>query len=80
MSKLGEGSFGTVCKMVEKGSGSFVAVKRLAETFETFSSAVNLREVQCLMLLDHPNIVRLLQVIRENVRLKIRKKENSRFF
>jgi serine/threonine protein kinase len=69
---LGEGSFGSVSKMLDTSSAasaaspSFVAVKTLAQKFETFSSVVALREVQCLMKVsDHSNIVRLLQVIRE---------------
>ena len=59
---LGHGSFGEVRKAILKETGSLVAVKTLTRPAPVWSDVANLREVQCLMVLDHPNIVRLHQV------------------
>ncbi len=39
-----------------------VAVKTMAKEYVTWKEAVELREIQCLLRLSHPNIVALLQV------------------
>jgi serine/threonine protein kinase len=66
---LGSGSFGSVQKAMLRLKGQeraeLVAVKTLSRKFHTFNEAVSLREVQCLMHLDHPNIIRLIMVHRD---------------
>lgn len=59
---LGLGSFGCVRKAIVRDSGVLVAVKTLAKPALTWQDVISLREVQCLMRLNHPNIVRLHQV------------------
>ena len=62
---LGDGSFGRVMKATLKESGDVVAIKQIKQKFKTWKASVNLREIQCLRNLSHPNIVPIREVIRE---------------
>jgi serine/threonine protein kinase len=46
--------------------GEPVAIKKMKKKYYSWSECVNLREVQSLKKLKHPNIVQLKEVIREN--------------
>ena len=63
--KLGEGGFGTVFLIEHKTTGEVFACKRLAKkkikNRETIFSEINL-----MKSLDHPNIVKLLEVYEDN--------------
>ncbi|KAK9144702.1 hypothetical protein Sjap_004605 [Stephania japonica] len=66
---LGEGSYGCVWKAVNKHSGDIVAIKKLKDKFNCLSwkECMNLREVKALRGVgDHPNIVKLKQLIVED--------------
>ncbi|KAK9095216.1 hypothetical protein Scep_026685 [Stephania cephalantha] len=66
---LGEGSYGCVWKAVDKHSGEIVAIKKLMDLdFDctSWKDSLNSREVKALRDLDHPNIVKLKQIIMEN--------------
>ncbi|CAG5125082.1 unnamed protein product [Candidula unifasciata] len=68
--KIGEGTYGVVYKAREKTSGKFVALKKIrldAESEGVPSTAI--REISLLKELDHPNVVRLLDVIHCEVKL-----------
>ncbi|KAK9120870.1 hypothetical protein Syun_018487 [Stephania yunnanensis] len=67
---LGEGSFGRVWKAVDKQTGDVVAIKELKK-FKccSWKQCLILREVKALRGLDHPNIVKLKQLIVENNKL-----------
>ncbi|KAK9120873.1 hypothetical protein Syun_018490 [Stephania yunnanensis] len=67
---LGEGSFGRVWKAVDKQTGDVLAIKELKK-FKccSWKKCLILREVKALRGLDHPNIVKLKQLIVENNKL-----------
>lgn len=69
LSELGDGSFGRVVKARLKSpredDEGVVAIKQLKQRFQSFDSVVLLKEVQSLQVMSHPNIVPLLEVIRE---------------
>ncbi|XP_065889354.1 cyclin-dependent kinase 5-like [Dysidea avara] len=70
VSKIGEGTYGTVFKAKDKKSGDIVALKvvRLDEDDEGIPSAA-LREVCLLKELKHRNIVRLNDVLHKSLKL-----------
>lgn len=63
---LGDGTYGSVVKAVNKTSGEVVAIKRMKKKFYSWEECMQLREVQSLRKMSHPNIVKLKEVIREN--------------
>ncbi|GBG28895.1 Protein kinase [Hondaea fermentalgiana] len=64
--QLGDGTYGSVLKAVNKSTGEIVAIKKMKKAFRTWEECMNLREVMSLKKLNHPNIVKLKEVIREN--------------
>jgi serine/threonine protein kinase len=65
---LGEGAFSTVIEATAT-DGETVAVKCFKRTFEAWSDCVDLREVEALRKLSHPNVVKLREVVREGHQL-----------
>ena len=63
---LGDGTYGSVSKGVNKQTGEVVAIKKMKKKFYSFEECVQLREVKSLKKLNHPNIVKLREVIRAN--------------
>ncbi|KAH3758969.1 CMGC/RCK/MAK protein kinase [Pelomyxa schiedti] len=66
ISELGDGAFGVVTKAIEKASGDVVAIKKMKRKFPSWEECVQLREVKSLRKLNHPNIIKLREVVREN--------------
>ncbi|OQR93596.1 mitogen activated protein kinase 7 [Achlya hypogyna] len=64
--QLGDGTYGSVLKAVNRTSGEVVAVKKMKKKFYTWEECMQLREVKSLKKLNHPNIIKLKEVIREN--------------
>ncbi|KAK8520691.1 hypothetical protein V6N13_076823 [Hibiscus sabdariffa] len=64
--EVGDGTFGIVWRAVNKLSGEVVAIKKMKKKYYTWEECVNLREVKSLRRMNHPNIVKLKEVIREN--------------
>ncbi|EEY57511.1 mitogen activated protein kinase 7 [Phytophthora infestans T30-4] len=64
--QLGDGTYGSVLKAVNRQSGEVVAVKRMKKKFYSWEECMQLREVNSLKKLNHPNIIKLKEVIREN--------------
>ncbi|KAH9783324.1 protein kinase domain-containing protein [Citrus sinensis] len=62
--KLGSGSFGGVWQAVNKHSREVVAIKALKKSYSR-EKCLNLREVKWLRKLNHPNIVKLKELIME---------------
>jgi len=65
--RIGDGTYGCVYRAdstVKKGE--VVAIKKMKKKFFSWDECVKLREVQSLKKLNHPNIVKLKEVIREN--------------
>ncbi|KAG9394375.1 Protein kinase domain [Carpediemonas membranifera] len=63
---LGDGTYGSVIQAVHKQTGQIVAIKKMKKKYYMWEECVNLREVKSLMKLQHVNIVRLLEVIRQD--------------
>ncbi|XP_020091990.1 cyclin-dependent kinase F-4-like isoform X1 [Ananas comosus] len=68
--EVGDGTFGTVWRAINKQSGEVVcatvAIKKMKKKYCSWEECVNLREVKSLRRMNHPNIVKLKEVIREN--------------
>ncbi|CCW71515.1 unnamed protein product [Phytomonas sp. Hart1] len=69
LGQAGDGSFGTVSKAKQLETGEIVAAKKMKQRFQTWEECLQLREVQALCKLKHPNIVKLKEVVRENMEL-----------
>ena len=64
--QLGDGTYGSVLKAVNRQSGEVTAIKKMKKKFFSWDECMQLREVKSLKKLNHPNIVKLKEVIREN--------------
>lgn len=62
---IGDGTYGSVLKATN-AKGDVVAIKKMKKKFFSWEECMKLREVQSLKKLNHPNIVKLREVIREN--------------
>uniref|UniRef100_A0A8C7B019 Mitogen-activated protein kinase 15 n=1 Tax=Neovison vison TaxID=452646 RepID=A0A8C7B019_NEOVI len=64
--RLGKGAYGIVWKAVDRRTGEVVAIKKIFDAFRDKTDAQRtFREITLLQELgDHPNIIRLLDVIR----------------
>ncbi|CAM9495292.1 unnamed protein product, partial [Heterosigma akashiwo] len=63
---VGDGTYGSVLKAINRQTGEVVAIKKMKKKFYTWEECMQLREVKSLKKLNHPNIVKLKEVIREN--------------
>ncbi|XP_020247829.1 cyclin-dependent kinase F-4-like [Asparagus officinalis] len=64
--EIGDGTFGSVWRAINKQSGEIVAIKKMKRKYYSWEECMNLREVKSLRRMNHPNIVKLKEVIREN--------------
>ncbi|KAK3037624.1 hypothetical protein RJ639_030401 [Escallonia herrerae] len=64
--EVGNGTFGTVWRALSKQMGEVVAIKKMKRKYYSWEECINLREVKSLRKMNHPNIVKLKEVIREN--------------
>ncbi|XP_019423956.1 PREDICTED: cyclin-dependent kinase F-4-like [Lupinus angustifolius] len=64
--EVGDGSFGSVWRAINKQTGEVVAIKKMKKKYYSWEECVNLREVKSLRKMNHPNIVKLKEVIRES--------------
>ncbi|EEF49248.1 mak, putative [Ricinus communis] len=64
--EVGDGTFGSVFRAINKQSGEVVAIKKMKKEYYTLEERVNLREFKSLWRMNHPNIMKLKEVIREN--------------
>ncbi|KAL5224143.1 hypothetical protein ABZP36_010782 [Zizania latifolia] len=64
--EVGDGTFGSVWRAINKESGEVVAIKKMKKKYYSWEECINLREVKSLRRMNHPNIVKLKEVIREN--------------
>ncbi|KAL1293467.1 hypothetical protein HN51_054126 [Arachis hypogaea] len=66
LKELGDGSCGHVYKAHDTRTNEIVAVKRLKRKFCFWEEYTNVREVKALRKMNHPNIIKLREVISEN--------------
>nr|GMD23771.1 serine/threonine-protein kinase MHK-like isoform X1 [Ipomoea batatas] len=66
MKELGDGTCGTVYKAINMRTSEIVAVKKMKRKFYDWVECINLREVKSLCKLNHPNIIKLKEIVREN--------------
>ncbi|KAK4746443.1 hypothetical protein SAY87_012755 [Trapa incisa] len=64
--EVGDGTYGSVWRAINKQSGEVVAIKKMKKKYYSWEECINLREVKSLRKMNHPNIVKLKEVIREN--------------
>ncbi|XP_068614763.1 serine/threonine-protein kinase ICK-like [Brachionichthys hirsutus] len=64
--QLGDGTYGSVMLGRSLESGELVAIKKMKRKFYSWEECVNLREVKSLKKLNHANVIKLKEVIREN--------------
>ncbi|XP_077229546.1 protein kinase superfamily protein isoform X2 [Tasmannia lanceolata] len=64
--ELGDGTCGTVYKALKLDTNEIVAIKKMKRKFYSWGECMNLREVKSLRKLNHPNIVKLNEMVREN--------------
>jgi protein kinase len=64
--QVGKGTFGVVFKAINKTTNEVVAIKRMNKKFKSWDEAMSLREVKSLRKLNHPNVIKLKEVIRVN--------------
>eukprot|EP01114_Cavostelium_apophysatum_P001683 TRINITY_DN11465_c0_g1_i1.p1 TRINITY_DN11465_c0_g1~~TRINITY_DN11465_c0_g1_i1.p1 ORF type:complete len:310 (+),score=30.81 TRINITY_DN11465_c0_g1_i1:64-930(+) len=70
LEKVGEGTYGIVYKAKDKETGQIVALKKIRLDLEDQGvPSTTLREVALLRELEHPNVVRLLDVVQRKKRL-----------
>ena len=62
---VGVGTFGTVYEAINKNTNEKVAIKKLKEKINSWEKCMNQNEVYFLRKLNHPNVVKILEVIRE---------------
>jgi serine/threonine protein kinase len=63
---IDEGAFGVVSKCRDRETGEIVAVKKMKQRTATFDECLQMKEVKSLRKFRHDNVMRLLQVFREN--------------
>ncbi|XP_057480359.1 cyclin-dependent kinase F-4-like [Actinidia eriantha] len=64
--EVGDGTFGSVWRAINRQTGEVVAIKKMKKKYYSWEECINLREVKSLRKMNHPNIVKLKEVIREN--------------
>ncbi|KAG1359130.1 cyclin-dependent kinase F-4 [Cocos nucifera] len=64
--EVGDGTFGSVWRAINKQTCEVVAIKKMKRKYYSWEECMNLREVKSLRRMNHPNIVKLKEVIREN--------------
>ncbi|CAI9771630.1 unnamed protein product [Fraxinus pennsylvanica] len=64
--EVGNGTFGSVWRALNKQTAEVVAIKKMKKKYYSWEECINLREVKSLRKMSHPNIVKLKEVIREN--------------
>ncbi|CAD8112974.1 unnamed protein product [Paramecium sonneborni] len=67
--KLGDGVFGSVTKALDERTHEFVAIKSYRDN--SIKDETKIKEIQILKKLNHPNIIKLREVIKQNKTIAI---------
>lgn len=65
LKNVGDGTYGSVQQAVNS-RGEYVAIKKMKQKYYSWEECMALREVKSLRKLQHPNVVKLKEVIREH--------------
>jgi male germ cell-associated kinase len=68
---LGDGTFGSVVKAVNKTTREVVAIKRMKKRYRSWRQIMDLAELKFLMKLHHPNIVDIQEIMKHKNELHI---------
>ena len=68
---IGAGSFATVIKAQNIQTNEIVAIKKMKKKFTSWDECVNLREIKSLRKMNHPNIIKLKEVIQLYYKLNL---------
>lgn len=63
---VGDGTFGTVYKAINRATGEVCAIKKMKKTFGSWEECLNLREIKSLSKFSNSFIVKLKEVFRVN--------------
>ncbi|KRZ54010.1 Serine/threonine-protein kinase MAK [Trichinella nativa] len=66
LKEIGDGTFGEVWLAKRLSSNEKVAIKKMKKKYYSWDEAMGLREVKSLKKMNHINVVKLKEVIREN--------------
>lgn len=70
LEKIGEGTYGVVYKARDRTTGQIVALKKIRlESEEEGVPSTAIREISLLRELDHPNVVRLMDIVHADEKL-----------
>ena len=75
--QLGDGTYGSVLRAVNRQTGEVTAIKKMKKKFYTWEECMQLREVKSLKKLNHPNIVKLKEVRRASAPERTRCAQNQ---
>ena len=64
--EVGDGTFESVCRAINKQIDEVVAIKKMKRKYYSQEECLNLREVKSMRKMNHPNIMKLKEVFREN--------------
>lgn len=67
--KLDEGAYGEVLLAKNKKTQKDVAIKKIFKKFSSWKECMELKEVNSLRKLRHPNIVKLIEVLKDQDKL-----------
>jgi len=54
---IGDGTYGSVIKAMNRRSGEIVAIKKMKKKYFRWHDCIGQKEVQSLIKLSHPNVV-----------------------
>jgi len=63
---IGDGTYGNVALALNKQTGEKTAIKKMKKKFYSWDDCMSLREIKALRKLNHPNIIKMHEVIRVN--------------
>ena len=63
---IGDGTYGNVAQAINQSTNETVAIKKMKKKFYSWDECMALREIKALRKLNHPNIIKLKEVIRVN--------------